>query len=333
MAGSGAFDILVAQIDLSQFRGSDEAVWCEMIVRALADAAEGSDALPGGDLRARLGPAADRIAALARERDVPLLRGTEHALRALGAVARWRPRQPARPRRPGRPRRPAAGGCRCPSTSRRSCSSATASRSRRAGARRRRTRRPARRTSSAFRSSSRWTARRTRRPRAASCSASRPRGRRRRLRSGSAGACSSPAAACAGPEAFCGMTRDPDYGPVVAVGLGRRRGRGALARGRLPRADRPRARPGAGRRGAGTRAVACEAALETLARTVVALGPPRGRASRDRRVRRQPADPERGRRRRRRRARRRRRSRMSETSSSTNAAGPPPGSRSTGRTS
>ena len=23
-----------------------------------------------------------------------------------------------------------------------------------------------------------------------------------------------------GPEAFCGMTRDPDYGPVVAVGLG-----------------------------------------------------------------------------------------------------------------
>ena len=94
LAGSGAYDILVAQIDLSRHRGSDEAVWCEMIVRALADTVEGSELFPAVTSVHATDPP-DHIAALARERDLPLLRGTEHGLRALGAVARWRPRQPA----------------------------------------------------------------------------------------------------------------------------------------------------------------------------------------------------------------------------------------------
>ena len=91
LAESEAYDILVAQIDLSHFRGPDEAVWCEMIVRALADAVEGGDAFPAVTSVHVTDPP-DRIAALARERDVPLLRGTEHGLRALAAVAGWRPR-------------------------------------------------------------------------------------------------------------------------------------------------------------------------------------------------------------------------------------------------
>lgn len=90
IARSSAFDILLAQIDLSQFRGTAEAEWCEMIVRALADAVEGTSVFPAvTSVQTADAPAA--LAALARERDVALLRGPGNALRALAAVARWRP--------------------------------------------------------------------------------------------------------------------------------------------------------------------------------------------------------------------------------------------------
>jgi acetate---CoA ligase (ADP-forming) len=93
LAGSGAFDILAAQVDLSQFRGKDEAVWCEMIVRSLADGIEGTDVFPVVVSVHESDPP-PAIAALARERDIPLLRGTQQALRALAAVARWEPVHP-----------------------------------------------------------------------------------------------------------------------------------------------------------------------------------------------------------------------------------------------
>jgi acetyltransferase len=91
LAQSGAFDILVAQVDLSQFRGSAEVEWCEMIVRALADAVEGTGIFPAVTSVQAADPPAS-TAALAQELDVALLRGPGNALRALSAVARWRPR-------------------------------------------------------------------------------------------------------------------------------------------------------------------------------------------------------------------------------------------------
>lgn len=90
LAGSGAYDILLAQIDLSQFRGIDEGDWCTMIVRTLAKAVEGTGVFPAVSSVHASDPPPD-LAALARELDVPLLRGTGHTVRALAAVARWRP--------------------------------------------------------------------------------------------------------------------------------------------------------------------------------------------------------------------------------------------------
>jgi acyl-CoA synthetase (NDP forming) len=93
LAKSGAYDVLLAQIDLSQFRGPDEERWCTMAVRALATAVEGTGVFPAVSTIHTSDPP-PAIAALARERDVPILRGTEHALRALSAAARWRARRP-----------------------------------------------------------------------------------------------------------------------------------------------------------------------------------------------------------------------------------------------
>jgi acetyltransferase len=90
LAESGAYDILVAQVDLSRFRGTEEGVWCEMIVRSLADATDGTEVFPAVTSVHAADPP-DAIAALARERDLPLLRGTGHGLRALAAAAAWRP--------------------------------------------------------------------------------------------------------------------------------------------------------------------------------------------------------------------------------------------------
>jgi acetate---CoA ligase (ADP-forming) len=90
IARSGAFDILLAQIDLSQFRGAAEAEWCAMIIGALADAVEGSEVFPAVTSVQTADPPR-ALAALARERDVALLRGPGNALRALAGVARWRP--------------------------------------------------------------------------------------------------------------------------------------------------------------------------------------------------------------------------------------------------
>ena len=94
MAASGAYDILVAQVDLSRFRGQDEGGWCSMIVEALADAVEGTAVFPAVTSVHATDPPAS-IDELARARDVPLLRGTEHGLRALAVAARRRP-APAR---------------------------------------------------------------------------------------------------------------------------------------------------------------------------------------------------------------------------------------------
>ncbi len=95
MAESGAFDILVAQIDLSEHRGAAENVWCEMIVRALGRITAGTDIFPAVSSVGSSDPPA-AIALAARELDVALLRGTREATRALAAAAGWSPPPPVK---------------------------------------------------------------------------------------------------------------------------------------------------------------------------------------------------------------------------------------------
>jgi acetyltransferase len=67
-----------------------------MIVSALADAVDGSDVFPAVTSVQTADPP-PALAALARRRDVALLRGPGNGLRALAGVARWRPVPPTYP--------------------------------------------------------------------------------------------------------------------------------------------------------------------------------------------------------------------------------------------
>lgn len=88
LARSGEFDILVAQIDQSQFLGTPENDNALFITRALADAVEGTTIFPAVT-SVQSGDPSPEVAGLARERDIALLRGSQNAMRALAAVARW----------------------------------------------------------------------------------------------------------------------------------------------------------------------------------------------------------------------------------------------------
>jgi acetate---CoA ligase (ADP-forming) len=92
---TGDYDVLLAQVDLSRHRGDHDEQWCRVIVEALADTVEGTGIFPAvTSVHATDPPPA--IAELARARDIALLRGTREGLRAIAAVARWHER-PARP--------------------------------------------------------------------------------------------------------------------------------------------------------------------------------------------------------------------------------------------
>jgi acetate---CoA ligase (ADP-forming) len=93
LAGSGELDILVAQVDQSQFLGEPEAANALLITRALADAVEGTSIFPAVVSVQSCDPT-PAVAQLAREHDVAMLRGSRNAMRALSAVAGWRPRLP-----------------------------------------------------------------------------------------------------------------------------------------------------------------------------------------------------------------------------------------------
>ncbi len=95
LVGSGAYDIVVAQADQSQFRGAEEHEWCFMIVKALAEATAGTDVFPVVTTVSAVDPRPE-VAEYALEHDVALLRGPRDAMRALAAVARLRPAQSAR---------------------------------------------------------------------------------------------------------------------------------------------------------------------------------------------------------------------------------------------
>jgi acyl-CoA synthetase (NDP forming) len=92
LASSGAYDVLLAQIDLTRFRGRADNDWCEIVIRALAAAAAGRPIVPAVTTVHTTDPP-DRLAALARELDVALLRGPAHTARALAGVGRWSQRR------------------------------------------------------------------------------------------------------------------------------------------------------------------------------------------------------------------------------------------------
>jgi acyl-CoA synthetase (NDP forming) len=93
---SGAFDIVVAQADQSQFRGAEEHEWCFMIVKALAQATAGTEIFPAVTTVSAVDPRPE-VAEFALAHDVALLRGPRDAMRALAAAASLRPASAAVP--------------------------------------------------------------------------------------------------------------------------------------------------------------------------------------------------------------------------------------------
>jgi len=85
MAASRAFDVLLAQVDLSQFRDSGNEEWSEVTLRALARLAEEHDLFTAVTTVHSADPPA-RFQELARELDLALLRGPRDAMRALALV-------------------------------------------------------------------------------------------------------------------------------------------------------------------------------------------------------------------------------------------------------
>jgi acetyltransferase len=87
MAESGAFDILVAQADLSQFRDPGNDEWCELTLRALAELRDRAGVFVAGTTVHSADPPRP-FQELARELRLPLLRGPRDAMLALARVAR-----------------------------------------------------------------------------------------------------------------------------------------------------------------------------------------------------------------------------------------------------
>jgi acyl-CoA synthetase (NDP forming) len=96
LAASGEFDILVAQIDQSQFLGEPEVDNAVLTLDALADAVEGKPIF-AAITSVQACDAPPRVAELSRRRDIALLRGPRYGMRAIAAAARWKPRRPPRP--------------------------------------------------------------------------------------------------------------------------------------------------------------------------------------------------------------------------------------------
>ena len=90
LAASGEFDILVAQADLSQFRDRTNDEWCELTLRTLARLADESSGLFCAMTTVHSADPPRRFQELSRELDVALLRGPRDAMRALAGVARRR---------------------------------------------------------------------------------------------------------------------------------------------------------------------------------------------------------------------------------------------------
>ena len=90
---AGAYDILAAVVELTQFRSARDIAWCRSVVEELDRAARGNPIFPVVISTGCVDPPPE-IARLAADADIALLRGTRAAVGALSAVAAWRPRRP-----------------------------------------------------------------------------------------------------------------------------------------------------------------------------------------------------------------------------------------------
>ena len=90
LADSGSYDVLIAQIDLSRFRGPTEQVWCGAALRALAEARTRTNTFAAVTTVHQTDPP-DELAELAAVEGVALLRGVRTGLAALAQAAAWSP--------------------------------------------------------------------------------------------------------------------------------------------------------------------------------------------------------------------------------------------------
>jgi acetyltransferase len=88
LAASGEFDVLLAQADLSQFRDPSNDEWCELTLRTLARLRDAHDGLFCAMTTVHSADPPRRFQELARDVDVALLRGPRDAMRAVAGVAR-----------------------------------------------------------------------------------------------------------------------------------------------------------------------------------------------------------------------------------------------------
>jgi acetyltransferase len=96
LARSGAFDLLVAQVDVSRYRSETAQDWCEAAIAGLAAAVEGTRIFPAVTTVHSVDAPA-HLVAFAREHDLALLRESRAAVQALARAARWRPTRPPKP--------------------------------------------------------------------------------------------------------------------------------------------------------------------------------------------------------------------------------------------
>jgi acetate---CoA ligase (ADP-forming) len=91
LAESGEFDIVLAQADLSQFRDETNDEWCELTLQTLGRLALARPGLFCAMTTVHSGDPPRRFQVLARELDVALLRGPRDAMLALSRVTSRRP--------------------------------------------------------------------------------------------------------------------------------------------------------------------------------------------------------------------------------------------------
>jgi acetate---CoA ligase (ADP-forming) len=90
LAASGEFDVLLAQVDLTQFRDSTNDEWCELTLRTLARLAREHEGLFTAMTTVHAADPPRRFQELAQDLDVALLRGPRDTMLALARTARNR---------------------------------------------------------------------------------------------------------------------------------------------------------------------------------------------------------------------------------------------------
>jgi acetate---CoA ligase (ADP-forming) len=90
LADSGVYDMLLAQVDMSRYRGPTEQRWCTAVVHALADAGARTGVFTAVST-VHTADAPDELANFATANGVSLLKGVRAALDAISRASRWQP--------------------------------------------------------------------------------------------------------------------------------------------------------------------------------------------------------------------------------------------------